>query len=177
MKYLLLGLMLATAAYSQSAAPTAPTTPPPALAALPEIPLGPVLNGKKEDLNWAALKGKVVLLDFFSFTCKPCLKAMPDIVKLQTENAGKLQVVGYHIGRGGTAEVEPVVKKFALNYPVIITPEDEDTKIPIPGQTFLSQFGSEMLPCASVIGKDGKLKAWNLTPDKVAAEVAKALAE
>lgn len=160
-----------------AAAPASPSGPPPAAKALPEIPIGLVLGGKPDELSWAKLKGQVVLLDFFSFTCKPCLKAIPDIVKLQAQHAGKLRVVGYHVGRGSTPEVEPIVKKFGLNYPVIISPDEPNPKVAIPAGDFMAGFGAETMPSASVIGKDGTLKAWNLMPDQVAAAVAKALAE
>lgn len=157
--------------------PSSPRPPPPALAALPEIPVGPVLNGKPADVIWSALRGKVVLLDFFSYSCKPCLKAMPDLVELQAAHADRLRIVGYHIGRGSSADVQPIVTKFALNYPVVFPPDWENPKVMIPGADFMATFGMEMLPCAVLVDTAGKLRHWNLRPADVAPRVAELLAE
>jgi thiol-disulfide isomerase/thioredoxin len=44
-------------------------------------------NGNTFDLE--SLKGKVVLLDIWSTTCAPCIKAIPESVKLQDELKNK----------------------------------------------------------------------------------------
>jgi thiol-disulfide isomerase/thioredoxin len=51
-----------------------------------------VLNAESFDL--AALRGKVVVLDFFATWCQPCRDATPELVKLQREKGEDLQVVG-----------------------------------------------------------------------------------
>lgn len=40
------------------------------------------------------LKGKVILLDFWYRSCLPCLKATPDLIKLQQELKGDLIIIG-----------------------------------------------------------------------------------
>ncbi len=50
-------------------------------------------NGKLLNLQ-NELKGKVVLLDFWYRGCFPCLKAIPDLIKLQEEFKGELVIVG-----------------------------------------------------------------------------------
>ncbi|MDD3772875.1 MAG: TlpA disulfide reductase family protein [Weeksellaceae bacterium] len=40
------------------------------------------------------LKGKVVLIDFWYRGCFPCLKAIPDLIKLQEEFKGDLVIIG-----------------------------------------------------------------------------------
>ena len=163
---LALGLLL-PADLALAAAPAAPA----AASALPAIPVGPVVGGSAQDLSWAKLRGKVVLLDFFSKSCRPCLAAMPDIVKLQADHKDRLSVVGYHIGRGTAVEIEDLIRRQKLNYPVIIPPDFDDRKVMIPGQPFLEAFGSEMLPAASIIDESGKLVAWNLAPAAARAKV------
>ncbi|WP_242919639.1 TlpA family protein disulfide reductase [Pontibacter liquoris] len=43
-----------------------------------------------ETIRTADLKGKVVLLNFWSVTCGPCLKEMPELNRLQQAYAGKV---------------------------------------------------------------------------------------
>ena len=49
-------------------------------------------NGKTLKLN--DLKGKVILLDFWYRGCLPCLKATPDLMKLQQEFKNDLVIIG-----------------------------------------------------------------------------------
>ncbi len=49
-------------------------------------------NGKTIKLT--DLKGKVVLLDFWYRGCFPCLKATPDLMKLQQEFKNNLVIIG-----------------------------------------------------------------------------------
>lgn len=49
-------------------------------------------NGKTVKLT--DLKGKVVLLDFWYRGCLPCLKATPDLMKLQEEFKNDLVIIG-----------------------------------------------------------------------------------
>jgi len=49
-------------------------------------------NGKTVQLS--NLKGKVVLLDFWYRGCLPCLKATPDLMKLQEEFKNDLVIIG-----------------------------------------------------------------------------------
>lgn len=49
-------------------------------------------NGKTVQLS--DLKGKVVLLDFWYRGCLPCLKATPDLMKLQEEFKNDLVIIG-----------------------------------------------------------------------------------
>ena len=48
-------------------------------------------------LTLKALKGKVVVLDFWAFDCPPCVEAMPHIVKLNEKYAGKGMVLTYGV--------------------------------------------------------------------------------
>ena len=51
------------------------------------------LNNSKA-VKLADLKGKVVLLDFWYRGCLPCLKATPDLMKLQQEFKNDLVIIG-----------------------------------------------------------------------------------
>lgn len=51
------------------------------------------LNNNKT-VKISDFKGKVVLLDFWYRGCFPCLKAIPDLIKLQEEFKGDLVIIG-----------------------------------------------------------------------------------
>jgi thiol-disulfide isomerase/thioredoxin len=74
------------------------------------------LTGKIRNITeW---KGKVVLLNFWATWCAPCIKEIPELIKLQkTYGAQGLQVVGVAV------DDDQPVRKFAakegFNYPVL----------------------------------------------------------
>lgn len=49
-------------------------------------------NGKTVQID--DLKGKVILLDFWHRGCLPCIKAMPDLIKLQEKYKEDLIIIG-----------------------------------------------------------------------------------
>jgi|SRR5690554_146706 len=51
------------------------------------------LNNNKT-VKISELKGKVILLDFWYRGCFPCLKAIPDLIKLQEEFKDDLVIIG-----------------------------------------------------------------------------------
>lgn len=48
----------------------------------------------KQTTSLAELKGKVVLFDFWHRSCYPCLKAIPDLIKIQEEFKNDLVIIG-----------------------------------------------------------------------------------
>src|SRR5262245_23029650 len=47
-------------------------------------------------LSLAGLKGKIVLLDFWTYCCINCMHAIPDLKKLEAKYANQLVVIGVH---------------------------------------------------------------------------------
>ncbi|MGH9394458.1 MAG: TlpA family protein disulfide reductase [Terriglobales bacterium] len=74
------------------------------------------LDGKHVSL--AALRGKVVLLNFWATWCGPCREEIPEFEQLQREYGGKLQVVGMSVDELPAAVVERTAVKMGINYPV-----------------------------------------------------------
>ena len=61
--------------------------------AAPDFTLKDVLQGK--DYSLSQFKGKVVLINFFTFFCGPCREEMPDLNKINNELKGQgLQTLG-----------------------------------------------------------------------------------
>ena len=74
-------------------------------------------------LTIAGLRGKVVLVDFWTYSCINCRRTFPYLNRWQAEyGAAGLQVVGIHTPEFGFERqrhnVEAAVREFGLRYPV-----------------------------------------------------------
>jgi len=140
-------------------------------AAAPALPANLVLNGEFTSL--AALKGKVVLVDFWATWCGPCRSVIPNLVALQKKHGDDVQVIGatrfYGYGsdfsapnakppHGGAKTVRNLdrdgeiainktfAKVFDLNYPIAFI-----------GKNSFTEYGVRGIPTIFVIGRDGKV--------------------
>ncbi|CAN5918067.1 hypothetical protein BH11GEM1_BH11GEM1_09680 [soil metagenome] len=126
-------------------------------------------------LTPAALRGKVVLVDFWTFECYNCLNALPHVKELYAKYKDRgFVVVGVHtpeFARERVPEnVRREVSKLGINYPVVI---DNDNKI-------WKAFHNQYWPAAYYADATGKMRFYHFgegrydEQDKV---VAKLLAE
>jgi len=74
-------------------------------------------------LNIADLRGKVVLVDFWTYGCINCAHTLPHVTKLYDTYKDKgLVVVGVHAPEfpfeKSTSNVEAALKRFGIKYPV-----------------------------------------------------------
>ena len=84
----------------------------------PNFSLKDVLQGKEYSLS--QFKGKVVVINFFTFFCGPCRDEMPDLNKINNELKGKgLQTLGIALSSDPT-QIRFLVKQLGLEYPVLI---------------------------------------------------------
>ena len=76
------------------------------------------MNGGELDL--AALKGNVILLNFWATWCGPCKIEIPGFVELQEEYGDQgFQVLGLSVD--DTADqIKPFAEQFAVNYPMLV---------------------------------------------------------
>jgi thiol-disulfide isomerase/thioredoxin len=75
-------------------------------------------------ISTAALKGKVVIVNFWATWCPPCRAEIPDLIALQNKYKDQLQIIGV----SDDDDPPEVVKKWAdargMNYPIVMsTPE------------------------------------------------------
>ena len=76
-----------------------------------------------DPLSMAGLRGKVVLVDFWAYSCINCLRTLPTVTRwYDTYKARGLVVVGVHAPEFGfernTANVQSAMRRFGIRYPV-----------------------------------------------------------
>jgi len=120
------------------------------------------MSGKSVTL--ADYKGKVILLDFWATWCGPCKYEIPGFVALQ-ETYGKdgLQVIGVSVD-DTVDKLEPFVKQFKMNYPVLLGLGHDDVQ---------DAYGPVIgIPISVIISRDGRICARHvgLPPSKSATD-------
>ncbi|MCU0541752.1 MAG: redoxin domain-containing protein [Oscillatoriaceae cyanobacterium Prado104] len=93
----------------------------------PEFPGNyPWLNTDK-GLSIGSLKGRVVLLDFWTYCCINCLHVLPDLKYLEQKYKDSLTVIGVHSAKfDNEKEVENIrqaILRYDIEHPVIVDSE------------------------------------------------------
>lgn len=69
------------------------------------------------------LKGKVVLLDFWTFCCVDCLHILPYLKQLEEKFADELVVIGVHSGKFANEKsdqnIKHAIQRYGIEHPVI----------------------------------------------------------
>ena len=99
-----------------AAAPRSSAPPKPA----PAIEVT-TLDGRTISLE--ALKGKVVLVDFWATWCPPCREEIPHFIQLYNTYAPKIEILGVAMDEEGEEVVAPFVKEHQIPYPIAIGTE------------------------------------------------------
>jgi len=71
------------------------------------------------------LNNKVVLINFWAPWCNPCVKEMPNLVKLQNKYKKDLIIVGILFDKVSSRKtIDEFVKKYKINFPITIGAEN-----------------------------------------------------
>ena len=88
----------------------------------PEITGGRGWLNTDKPLSLAALKGKVVLLDFWTYGCINCIHIIPDLKKLEAKYANQLVVIGIHSAKfqneKDTENIRHIILRYEIEHPV-----------------------------------------------------------
>jgi thiol-disulfide isomerase/thioredoxin len=103
------------------------------------------LNGRP--ISTAALRGKVVLINFWATWCPPCREEIPDLVALQDKYKDQLQIIGISQDSGSVEDVRRFVAEHRMNYPTVMSTAEIEALFP----------GVYALPTTFVLDREGKL--------------------
>jgi thiol-disulfide isomerase/thioredoxin len=96
----------------------------------PELTGGRGWLNTDKPLSLAALKGKVVLLDFWTYGCINCMHIIPDLKKLEKRYPNELVVIGVHSAKfeneKDTENIRRIVLRYEIEHPIV---NDADFKI------------------------------------------------
>lgn len=129
----------------------------------PEFPEGATwLNG--EPLSWKALRGKVVILDFWADSCGACRNDLPRLCQLHDDRRKNgLAIIGVHVCGSELKSVKKAISDFHLEYPICIDmpnhPETDKVEEMADRCKFTSQFAINAIPHFVVVDRRGIVAA------------------
>ncbi len=116
---------------------------------------GPSLEGGAAWLNTSGpiriedLRGKVVLLDFWTYCCINCHHVLPDLARLEEKYKNELVVIGVHtpkfFAERDTENIRKKVREYGIKHPVV---NDAD-------QVIWERFGVNSWPTLALIDPAG----------------------
>jgi len=143
----------------------------------PELEGGTAWFNSGKPVKLKDLRGKIVMLDFWTFCCINCIHIMPDLAKLEAKYKNELVVIGVHSAKFENEKNSEAIRKAILRYeikhPVV---NDADRKI-------WNAYKADWWPTIAIIDPSGEIVAGYLGEtqfdikaiDKViAAQIAKA---
>ena len=117
----------------------------------PEFPSGMEWLNTDRPLTIRDLRGKVVMLDFWTYCCINCMHILPDLKKLERKYADELVVIGVHSAKFTTEQetenIRQAILRYEIEHPVV---NDRDLNI-------WRQYGVGAWPTAVLINPQGKI--------------------
>lgn len=140
---------------------TQPTAPPQGEEVVgnpfPERVLAPqgILDGGKAWLNTSGpinlkdLRGKIVVIDFWTYCCINCIHVLPDLKYLEKKYPNELVVIGVHSAKftneKESENIRQAIMRYEIEHPVV---NDAD-------MTIWNKFGARSWPTLALIDPEG----------------------
>jgi len=98
-----------------------------------------------QTISTVALKGKVILVNFWATWCPPCREEIPELIELQSKYKDQLQIIGVSMDEDASPnQVRAFAAKAGINYPVVM------------GKDIAAEYGGvPALPTSFVVNRDG----------------------
>ncbi len=126
------------------------------------------LEGKP--LSLAAMKGKVVLIDFRATWCGPCVAELPHVLKAyQKHRAQGFEIIGVSLDKD-KAQLLSFLAREKLTWPQHLDGQEPNTSL-------ATNYGIESIPSTFLLDRNGKIIGKNLRGEALEAAVAKALGD
>jgi thiol-disulfide isomerase/thioredoxin len=118
-------------------------------------------------ISTAALRGKVVIVNFWATWCPPCRDEIPEMIELANRYKDKLQIIAVSQDDASPAEVKQFAREIGINYPIVMG-----------SNAMTAEYGGvPALPTTFVVNTDGRIvqKHEGLYPTEVYDEEVRSL--
>jgi len=109
------------------------------------------INTGGKPVSIAELRGKVVLLDFWTYGCINCFHIIPDLKRLEQKYPDDLVIIGVHSAKfkteGNTRHIAAIVQRYGLEHPVV---NDRDMQV-------WNEYGVSGWPTVTLIDPAGNV--------------------
>ena len=96
----------------------------------PELDGGVAWLNTAKPITMKSLRGKIVILDFWTLCCINCIHTLPDLAKLEKKYANELVVIGVHSPKfdneKDTNSIRKAILRYEIQHPVV---NDAEQKI------------------------------------------------
>ena len=117
----------------------------------PEFPVGLHWLNTSGPLTLRSLRGKIVLLDFWTFCCINCMHVLPDLAFLEEKYPDTLAVVGVHSAKfpneGENDQIGKAIARYGIRHPVV---NDHEFQV-------WNAYGAHAWPTFALIDPEGYL--------------------
>lgn len=115
----------------------------------PELEGGFAWLNTDAPLSIAGLRGKIILLDFWTYCCINCMHVIPDLKRLEAKYANQLVVIGVHSAKfpneGESENIRQAILRYEIEHPVV---NDREFRI-------WRKYGPRSWPTLVLIDPDG----------------------
>lgn len=126
------------------------------------------LEGKP--LSLAAMKGKVVLIDFWATWCGPCVAELPHVLKAyEKHHAQGFEIIGISLDQD-KAQLLSFLTREKMTWPQHVDAKE-------PSSSLAAKYGVETIPSTFLLDREGKIIEKNLRGEALETSVAKALGD
>lgn len=124
------------------------------------------LNG--EDVDLAAMKDKVILVDFWATWCAPCIAALPDLLSAHDEfHEEGFSVIGISLDEN-RGELETFLEENEIPWPQYFDAQGGENEL-------AQRYGIRKIPATFLVGKGGEIVAADLSGEELATAIEKEL--
>jgi len=111
------------------------------------VPAFTAMDVTGKPVSTAALRDKVVLINFWATWCPPCREEIPSLIELQNKYKDQLQIIGIAQDSGSTETVRRFMEEHQMNYPSVLSTAEIERLFP----------GVYALPTTFVLDHEGKI--------------------